>query len=467
MDPSSLKKLKVIELKQILKNNGLRVGGTKADLIARILENNIIYENDIKISPVYIQKEMTTKQTIPQLKVLLKSYGLKVSGTKAELIERLNAHTGNAGMKNISRTEIKPYEKMLVADLKAILKKLKLPVKGLKADLVARLYEYDKSREQQEMESMGMEDVQSYKTLVFPERYEAKREKEREAERAKREAELKKYQEMMEPIKKMSVAEIERQLKISNEKIIEIERKYQQSKIERERQFKINTEKIREVEREYQQKIIERERQGREMEMRPVMVQKSELQLEELLDTFPPDIIRRELQSTNKNKITFVSQFDIHAYHTYDVSKKMTASLYDVDGWIYAFNDGSGNMKTIREGKRREGTWKLDYHRIITPDFVKKYIRYHDTDIIAKLKSVKKSTPIVKFVFDDLEECLYEYKRYKEEISTGIDGWNIARLAYEGRVCSIIFKRDSFKKDVQLDKMKTGEKYHLSYSNIT
>jgi hypothetical protein len=112
---------------------------------------------------------------------------------------------------------------MLVADLKAILKKLKLSVKGRKADLVDRLYDYDRQRELSEMESMGMEDVQSYKTLVFPERYEAYREKEIKAEEAEREAERKKEQEMMDEIKKMSVAEIKRQLKISDEKIRELE----------------------------------------------------------------------------------------------------------------------------------------------------------------------------------------------------------------------------------------------------
>ena len=120
MDPSSLKKLKIVDLKQILRDNGLRVGGTKPDLIARILENNIIYENDIKITPVYIQKGMTTKQTIPQLKALLKSYGLKVSGKKAELIERLNAYSGDVSVgKEYSQKEEMHDEikKMAIADI--------------------------------------------------------------------------------------------------------------------------------------------------------------------------------------------------------------------------------------------------------------------------------------------------------------------------------------------------------------
>ena len=40
---TALKKLKVVELKQILRENGLRVGGTKSELIFRILISIIDY----------------------------------------------------------------------------------------------------------------------------------------------------------------------------------------------------------------------------------------------------------------------------------------------------------------------------------------------------------------------------------------------------------------------------------------
>lgn len=485
---ASLKKLKIVDLKQILRDNGLRVGGTKPDLIARILENNIIYENDIKITPVYIQKGMTTNQTVPQLKALLKSYGLKVSGKKAELIERLNAYSGDVsvGKTKISRKEIKPYEKMLVADLKQILKKLKLSLKGKKADLVDRLYDYDRKRELSEMENMGMEDVQSYK-MEFTERYRKEREKE-EAEREKeREADRKREQEMHDEIKKMSIAEMQaklRQLKLEQER----DRLYQQ---ERENQYRememMGMEDVPDNEAlivadayipmpsedEYTQAIpldtlfpvghysgqylgrkydpnevsnvLRREYMASDdyIPRRTVRIQRTQLQFDQLLNVLPPDSVKRTLQSTNKNMISFVSQFNRDAYLLNDVIVEMQSTkLYDMPGWKYQIVEG--------------GTWGLNYYRIITPDVIKEYIRYYDSAILAKLKSAGKSMLAVQFVFDDLRGGVYENNI--EEIFTGIDGWNIGMLVYSNRgVCAI-----SFKRDVQLSNIKNAERYIMN-----
>jgi hypothetical protein len=98
-DSSSFEKMTVVQLKEYMRTHNIKpLGGLKAELIARIKEfqkigttSNIIYENDIKITPVYIQKEETKfeKMKVVELKQMLKQNGLKVSGKKSELIQRL------------------------------------------------------------------------------------------------------------------------------------------------------------------------------------------------------------------------------------------------------------------------------------------------------------------------------------------------------------------------------------------
>ena len=95
----NFEKMKVEQLKEYMRSHNIKpLGGRKAELITRIKEyqkigttSNIIYENDIKITPVYIQKEGTKFETmkVVQLKQMLKQSGLKVSGKKSELIQRL------------------------------------------------------------------------------------------------------------------------------------------------------------------------------------------------------------------------------------------------------------------------------------------------------------------------------------------------------------------------------------------
>ena len=110
-------KLKIIDLKKLLQDNGLPVSGTKSVLLNRLQSQNIgidtnsIYENNIKISPVYIQKEMTTsKQTVVELKTMLKQAGMKVSGTKPELIQRLV----DAGLLNQSVDKPKTWRQRII-----------------------------------------------------------------------------------------------------------------------------------------------------------------------------------------------------------------------------------------------------------------------------------------------------------------------------------------------------------------
>ena len=142
-------KLKVIDLKKLLRDNGLPISGTKSVLINRLQSANIgignksIYENDIKITPVYMQQKMpiTKQQTVAELKALLKQHKLKVSGKKAELIQRLV----DAGLLHPSNLpwEEGPYDNMKIVELKALLKQYGLKISGKKSELLARLYKYD------------------------------------------------------------------------------------------------------------------------------------------------------------------------------------------------------------------------------------------------------------------------------------------------------------------------------------
>jgi hypothetical protein len=145
-------KMTIVQLKDYMRKHGIKpLSGTKSVLIARIkeyqkigIDTNSIYENNIKITPVYIQKKMTTsKQTIAELKQMLKQNGLPVSGKKYELIQRLVI----AGLLHPSNLpwEEDTYDKMKVVELKALLKQYGLKISGKKPELIQRLnnYEYE------------------------------------------------------------------------------------------------------------------------------------------------------------------------------------------------------------------------------------------------------------------------------------------------------------------------------------
>lgn len=121
---TALKKLKVVELKQILRDNGLRVGGTKSELIARIYENNIIYENDIKISKPYIHKGKMkwSAYTVSELKQALNDFGLPLSGKKEMLVKRLE----DTGLDDIAASD---YYAAEIAKVSPVKKKSAKPIK--------------------------------------------------------------------------------------------------------------------------------------------------------------------------------------------------------------------------------------------------------------------------------------------------------------------------------------------------
>ncbi|KAL9180807.1 hypothetical protein ACHAXT_011260 [Thalassiosira profunda] len=110
-----LSKLTVPELKDKLRERGLAVGGRKNDLIERLVtERNIVDESpgdlstsDEPQSPVLqSEKEDFSQLTVPALKARLKQQGLPVGGRKAELIERLKSAVDEEYVGNLDATAI-------------------------------------------------------------------------------------------------------------------------------------------------------------------------------------------------------------------------------------------------------------------------------------------------------------------------------------------------------------------------
>ena len=67
----------------MLRSKGLKVSGTKAVLIERLKSD---------IPPVETSLLGYLSMTVVQLKAFLRSKGLKVSGKKAELVERISSY---------------------------------------------------------------------------------------------------------------------------------------------------------------------------------------------------------------------------------------------------------------------------------------------------------------------------------------------------------------------------------------
>ena len=97
----------VPQLKEYCRENELKVSGTKAELLARIQEH--VKEQKEKL--VEFPEELTrdySEKTVASLKYYCKEYGLKVSGTKAELLERLQEHVVQEKEKFLQENAAKP-----------------------------------------------------------------------------------------------------------------------------------------------------------------------------------------------------------------------------------------------------------------------------------------------------------------------------------------------------------------------
>jgi hypothetical protein len=88
--PEDFKSKSVAELKVELRCKGLRVGGKKSELIQRLLSHSDSSSPEVPKTVQVVDTPQDFKTlTVGQLKIELRSKGLKVGGKKAELIERL------------------------------------------------------------------------------------------------------------------------------------------------------------------------------------------------------------------------------------------------------------------------------------------------------------------------------------------------------------------------------------------
>lgn len=94
---NELYSLTVVELKNILRANGLKVSGTKTELINRITANSIqtsnTCDNPINKDWSFLctphSQEMLSNLPTDDLRHILRADGLKITGTRAELINRI------------------------------------------------------------------------------------------------------------------------------------------------------------------------------------------------------------------------------------------------------------------------------------------------------------------------------------------------------------------------------------------
>ena len=134
----------VKQLKDKCKSVGLKVGGKKIDLINRLSD----FDSGETVAPVVENAKQGPYAglTVKELKEKLKDRGLKVGGKKKELIERLN-DSDNEDDNELEDGEI-DYSKWKVKELREECESRGLRTTGKKADLVNRLNLEDESEDE-------------------------------------------------------------------------------------------------------------------------------------------------------------------------------------------------------------------------------------------------------------------------------------------------------------------------------
>jgi hypothetical protein len=162
------------ELKEMCRENGLTIGGKKEELIVRLRGNHHTVKNDNTMNTATTmitidqKNDKYDKMTVPKLKDICRERGLVIGGTKEELVARLLLDTTSDA--NISlggkRTELigplassnqkglqfnsstttpseQSYYSMTLNQLKELCRDRTLPVTGKKEELVGRLQHHD------------------------------------------------------------------------------------------------------------------------------------------------------------------------------------------------------------------------------------------------------------------------------------------------------------------------------------
>lgn len=97
----------VPQLKEYCRENELKVSGTKAELLARIQEHVNQQKEKLVEFPEKLTRDYSEK-TVASLKYYCKEYELKVSGTKAELLERIQEYVNQEKEKFLEEHAAKP-----------------------------------------------------------------------------------------------------------------------------------------------------------------------------------------------------------------------------------------------------------------------------------------------------------------------------------------------------------------------
>jgi len=132
----NLETFTVNELKEILCNNKQPLAGTKSELIKRIRNdaNIVIISNISNIINEDNQNDLE-KLKIPELKDILRKYNLLLSGTKSDMIERIINRSKAIELDN----DDDGLEKLTSPDLKDILRKYGLLQNGKRGELIQRI----------------------------------------------------------------------------------------------------------------------------------------------------------------------------------------------------------------------------------------------------------------------------------------------------------------------------------------
>jgi hypothetical protein len=153
-DNEDLYGMTVVQLKRILKANGLTQVGVKRELILKIIDMRAeIYrkKNEKKATPpkvrgAYIPNDRDRiSMVIKDLKFGLEAYGfenpkLKYNKDDDTVCIKMQ-HPMPDHPANLPVAEI--YKKLTIDELKKLLRKYKLPVSGSKQELYRRLLDYD------------------------------------------------------------------------------------------------------------------------------------------------------------------------------------------------------------------------------------------------------------------------------------------------------------------------------------